>query len=317
VQGGRARVLYLGGIGRSGSTLIERLIGQLPGACPVGELVHLWERGIAKGERCGCGRPFRQCPFWQQVSQTAFGGWDQVDVHRIAALRLRVDRNRFIPALARRDLGPGLRQRLEDYTSYYARLYAAITAVSGCQLVVDSSKHPSLAHCLRWRTDIDLRVLHIVRDSRAVAYSWSRQVSRPDTDSESYMTRYSPATAAGQWNAQNAAFHLLARRGCPTMRLRYEDFVTGPEAAIHRVADFAGLPPQAGYPFLGADGTSCWAELDRAHSASGNPMRFAAGKITISPDERWRTSMSKAQQRTVTALTFPLLTGYGYMGART
>jgi hypothetical protein len=316
VQDGRVRVLYVGGIGRSGSTLIERLIGQLPGVCPVGELVHLWERGIAEGERCGCGLRFRECPFWQQVSTAAFGGWDEVEVSRIASLRAQVDRNRFIPELAGPLARPGLRRALDEYTSYYARLYVAITEVSGCELVIDSSKHPSLAHCLRWQADIDLRVLHLVRDSRAVAYSWSRQVRRPDTDQESYMTRYSPAMAAGQWNVQNAAFHLLARLGCPTMRLKYEDFTASPERALSRVAGFTGLAAQNSYPFLEGDGASCWAHLDGAHSVSGNPMRFTTGKIAISRDERWRTGLPKAQQRTVTALTLPLLAGYGYVGAK-
>jgi hypothetical protein len=316
MPGGRVRVLYLGGIGRSGSTLVERLIGQLPGVCAVGELVHLWERGIAEDERCGCGEPFRQCLFWQQVGAAAFGCWDQVDVSRVAALRFQVDRNRFIPALARRDLSPKMRRALTEYTSYYALLYAAITQVSGCELVVDSSKHPSLAHCLRWQADVDLRILHLVRDSRAVAYSWSRQVLRPDTDRQSYMTRYSSAMAAGQWNAQNAAFHLLARRGCPTMRLKYEDFIAEPQLTLRQVSGFAGLPAQASYPFLKVDGTSCWAHLGSGHSVSGNPMRFATGQVPIRRDERWRTSMPKVQQRAVTALTLPLLAGYGYMGGK-
>jgi hypothetical protein len=316
MSGGRVRVLYLGGLGRSGSTLIERLIGQLPGVCPVGELVHLWERGITEGERCGCGQPFRQCPFWQQVGTAAFGGWDEIDLGRIAALRGQLDRNRFIPVLAGRKPRPGLRSDLDEYTSYYARLYAAIAAVSGCELVVDSSKHPSLAHCLRWQPDVDLRVLHVIRDSRAVAYSWSRQVRRPDSDGESYMTRYSPAVAAGQWNIQNSAFHLLARLGTPTMRLKYEDVVAAPQAALHRLASFAGLPAQASYPFLSTDGTSSWAELGGAHTVSGNPMRFATGKIPIRGDERWRAGMPKSDKRAVTALTLPLLAGYGYMGAR-
>jgi hypothetical protein len=313
---GRVRVLYVGGIGRSGSTLIERLIGQLPGVCPVGELVHLWERGITEGERCGCGLPFMQCPFWQQVGKVAFGGWDEVEVSRVTALRAQVDRNRFIPELA----GPRLRTRwrhaLKEYTSYYARLYAAIVQVSGCELVIDSSKHPSLAHCLRWDPGIDLRVLHLVRDSRAVAYSWTRQVRRPDTHRESFMTTYSPATAAGQWNAQNAAFHLLAMRGCPLLRVKYEDFTARPDLALGRIADFAGLGAQASYPFLEGSGTSCWAHLDNVHSVSGNPMRFTTGKIQISRDERWRTGLPKAQQRTVTAITLPLLAGYGYVGAK-
>jgi hypothetical protein len=209
-----------------------------------------------------------------------------------------------------------MRQLLTEYTSYYARLYAAITDVSGCDLVVDSSKHPSLAHCLRWQPDVDLRVLHLVRDPRAVAYSWSRQVLRPDTDRQSYMTRYSPATTARQWDVQNAAFQLLARTGVPTMRLRYEDFTAEPELTLHRVADFAGLPSRDSYPFLTADGPSWRAHLSGSHSVSGNPMRFTTGQIPIRADEKWRTSMPKAQQRAVTALTLPLLAGYGYLGAQ-
>ncbi|MFY9932806.1 MAG: sulfotransferase, partial [Streptosporangiaceae bacterium] len=256
------------------------------------------------------------CQFWARVGTTAFGGWDQVDVDRIAALRARVDRNRYIPVLAGRHVHPALRPALTEYTSYYGRLYAAIAKVSGCELIIDSSKHPSLAHCLRWQPDVDLRVLHLVRDSRAVAYSWSKQVRRPDSDSESYMTRYSPAMAAGQWNAQNAAFHLLAKIGCPTMRLKYEDFMARPEATLRRVTSFAGLPATASYPFLDTDGGSCWAQLDGGHSVSGNPMRFATGKIPISRDERWRTGMPKVQRRAVTALTFPLLAGYGYVGTK-
>ena len=313
---GRVRVLYIGGLGRSGSTVIERLTGQLPGVCAVGELVHLWERGVTDGERCGCGEPFRQCPFWSQVGKAAFGGWDEVDVSRVAALRSRVDRNRFIPALAKRHVGPEMRRRLAEYTGYYARLYAAITQVSGCDLVVDSSKHPSLAHCLRWQADVDLRVLHLVRDPRAVAYSWSRQVLRPDTDRQSYMTRYSPAVAAEQWDVQNAALHLLVRSGVPTMRLRYEDFTAEPELTLHLIAGFAGLPAQDSYPFLTTHGTSWAAHLAVGHSVSGNPMRFTAGQVPISRDERWRTGMSRAQQRAVTALTLPLLASYGYLGGK-
>ena len=312
------RVLYVGGLGRSGSTLVERLAGQLPGACAVGELVHLWDRGITEGERCGCGAPFGRCPFWEQVGKTAFGGWDhrgEVDPGRIAALRARVDRNRYIPALARRKVQARLRPALQEYTSYYARLYAAIAEASGCELVIDSSKHPSLAHCLRWQDGVELRVLHLVRDSRAVAYSWSRQVRRPDTDRESYMTRYSPAMSAAQWNGQNAAFHLLARLDCPVMRLRYEDVAGAPEATVDRIAGFAALPEPAECSFLGTEDGARWAELDPVHSVSGNPMRFAAGRIPITLDEQWRTDMPPAQRRAVTALTLPLLAGYGYLGA--
>jgi len=323
-------VLYIGGLGRSGSTLVERLAGQLPGACAVGEVVHLWQRGVTEDERCGCGTAFAQCPFWQQAGKTAFGGWDEIDAGRVAALRARVDRNRFVPRLAARPAGTepagtgpagtgpagtrpagtGPVPALAEYMSYYTRLYAAVAEVSGATLVIDSSKHPSLAHCLRRQGGVDLRVLHLVRDSRAVAYSWGQAVRRPDTDRHSYMTRYSPAVAAAQWNAQNAAFHLL--RGVPVMRLRYEDVVAAPEAAVRRIAGFSGLPAPGSLAFLGAG----WADLEPGHSVSGNPMRFATGKTAIRRDERWRADLPAGPRREVTTLTFPLLAAYGYLGGR-
>lgn len=309
------RVVYLGGLGRSGTTLLERLLGELPGVCSVGEVVHLWQRGIAEAERCGCGEPVPGCPFWRKVGEIAFGGWDQVDVRRVAELRHAVDRNRCIPRLAAPALNPSFRRLLDEYTGHYVRLYAGISDASSCPVVVDSSKHASLAFCLRRRAELDLRVVHVVRDSRAVAFSWTRRVSRPESASDPFMLTYPPAKTAWLWNLQNGALQLLAMEGVPTLRVRYEDLVTAPSATLAKIADFAGMAADgAAMNFMGSDANTHWADLGAAHTASGNPMRFTTGKITIRMDDRWRTAMPASQRRRVTALTLPLLARYGYPG---
>src|SRR5262249_7169617 len=266
-------------MGRSGSTLLERLLGQLPGVCPAGEIVHLWQRGARGGERCGCGRPFPACPFWQQVGSTAFGGWDKAAVDRVTELRRRVDRARRVPLLSMAPLRAALRPALDEYIGYYLRVYAAIGQISGSGLVVDSSKHASLAFCLRSCPGLDLRVVHVVRDSRAVAYSWSRPVKRPETATESWMPTYPAASAAMRWNVQNAALQLLSRAGTPTLRIRYEDLVHAPAAVLRDIAAFAGVAcGDRELGFLGArEPGMWWADLGTTHTVSGNPMRFAAG----------------------------------------
>jgi hypothetical protein len=315
--GAAARVIYFGGLGRSGSTLAERLLGELPGVCPAGEIVHMWERGIARNERCGCDEPFSSCPFWRKVGGVAFGGWDKVDPGHVTALRRTVDRSRFIPLLATPVLQrPSFTKALEEYLSYYRRVYAAITEVSGCQAVLDSSKHASLAFCLRQCPGIDMRMIHIVRDSRAVAYSWTRQVDRPDADL-SRMRTYSPLSSAMSWNTQNSAMELLARTGTPILLVRYEDLAGNPVGTLRRIAAFADLPADAtALRFLGDDNSGRWAELSAAHTVSGNPMRFTTGRIAIRPDEAWRDALSAQKRRAVTTLTFPLLVHYGYLSAR-
>lgn len=275
----------------------------------------MWQRGIVENERCGCGREFRACDFWSQVGTAAFGGWDQVSVDRVTELRASVDRTRFIPLLASPALPPALRRNLAEYTEYYLRVYRAIAEITGRPVVIDSSKHASLAYCLSRRAEVDLRVIHLVRDSRAVAYSWTKTVARPDAGAESYMTTYRPLRAAGQWNTQNGALQMLARRGTQVLRVRYEDLVESVEQTMLMLARFAGVPAgDADLSFLGADGDGRSAVLHEAHTASGNPMRFTTGKVTIRGDERWRTALPEAQRRTVTVMTLPLLTHYGYVG---
>jgi len=312
---GEYRVIYLGGMGRSGSTLAERLLGELPHVCVAGELVHLWQRCVTDNERCGCGKPFGDCEFWSAVGESAFGGWSNVDVRRVAELRASVDRNRFIPQLARRSLPARLGCDLAEYMNYYRRLYGAISQVSGCSTVVDSSKHPSLAFCLS-RGDLpDLRVIHVVRDSRAVAYSWTTRVQRPEAPGGSYMTTYSPIRASSEWIMQNASLGLLARSQTPVLRVRYEDLVSEVKPTLRRICEYAGLSvEESELGFVGGGESEQWAELRQAHTAAGNPMRFATGKITISKDDRWQTAMPGGQRRTVTALTLPLLSLYGYAG---
>lgn len=310
---GQFRVVYLGGMGRSGSTLAERLLGELPGVCVAGEIVHLWQRCVADNELCGCGAEFARCEFWSAVAGTAFGAWSKIDAGRIAGLRASVDRTRFIPLLAGWAMPDRVRRDLTEYTGYYLRLYQAIADVSGCRTIVDSSKHASLAFCLSRRDDLDMRVIHVVRDSRAVAYSWTTRVPRPEARARSYMTRYSPAQAAREWNVQNAALHLLARGQTPVLRVRYEDLVAGVKPTLRQIARFAELAvDEPGLAFIGGADQGQWAELSPGHTAAGNPMRFTAGKIPIRADERWRTSMPGSQRRAVTALTLPLLSHYGY-----
>ena len=308
------RVVFIGGSGRTGSTLIERLIGQLPGVCNVGEVVFLWERGLQRGERCGCGVPLPECPFWRKVGETAFGGWESFDVQGFLGLKQSIDRNRFIPALAvrSRDSGGEIVARAREYAGTYARLYRAIREVSGCDVVVDSSKHASLAFCLRASAEVDLRVVHVVRDSRAVAYSWTKRVRRPEAGlgaagAQEYMDTFSARKSAMVWNTLNAGFHLLEARGIPATLVRYEDFVAAPVSGMRALAEFAGADPDLSFMTAGH------ADLAAAHSASGNPMRFSAGRTPFRLDDAWRTRLGRADRALVTALTLPLLARYGYL----
>jgi len=304
-QSSPVTVLFLAGIGRSGTTLFERTLAEVPGVTALGEVMHLWDRGLVRRELCGCGQPFLQCPFWSAIGHAAFGGWDNVDTDRMAHLKRRVDRASRVPAIAA-GRPRSLDRDAEEYVGLYERLYQAAHGLVG-GVLVDSSKQVSLAWCLRRSDAVDLRVVHCVRDSRGVVSSWAKEISRPEAVSAEHelMPKYSPVTVSALWMLHNAEIEALGSR-VPLVRLRYEDFVREPEDATRKALDLGGVHAPTDH----IHGRSV--HLGLAHSCSGNPMRFKNGEIALVADEGWRREMTPSRRRVVTALTAPLLRRYGY-----
>jgi hypothetical protein len=94
---GGSTVVYIAGSGRSGSTLLERMLGALPGYVNVGELIDTFRRVVKFDELCGCGAAFSACDFWVRVGQRAFGGWDLDFVEGVSSLQREVARQRHLP----------------------------------------------------------------------------------------------------------------------------------------------------------------------------------------------------------------------------
>jgi hypothetical protein len=303
----KQRVLFIGGLGRSGSTLIERLLNEYPQTFAIGESVHIWERGLRDNELCGCGEPFHHCDYWSAVGRTAFGDWSEVDTEQVIQQRWDIDRSRRLPQMIQahrtRTIPAAYREYLDMIGSVLTAAGTVARERTGADVVLDSSKHLSSAVLYSLDDRLDVRVLHVIRDPRGVAYSWTKQISRPEATGGTMidMPRYAPARTAGRWVTDNTGFAQLQRLGIPTMRLRYEDFLADSLGSLERVATFAGIDPPT-LPdgvFDGSHGVLS----TQMHSAAGNPMRFGSANVRLRLDDGWRTEMPASQRRLVSALT--------------
>ena len=301
------RVLYVAGSGRSGSTLLEMILGQVPGVTAVGELKYVWTRGVVANRRCGCGEPFLECSFWSRVGDDAFGGWSNVDAEKMSHIRARAERfSAVLAALAAKRVA-GRATPYDDYAATYSRLYGAIERVSGSSVIVDSSKDLGHAFLLRARDEVDLRYLHLVRDSRGVAFSWQKSVPRPDVvEKKLYMPSKGALTATGGWITRNAVCHLLGRR---TLFMRYETLMSSPRSEVERLLRHAGLQADANrLAFIG----DRHVELQPTHGIAGNAGRFSVGRVPLREDTAWRSRLKARDRRMVSLLTWPFLVMYGY-----
>jgi hypothetical protein len=307
------RVLFLGGVGRSGSTLLDRMLGQLPQCWPLGEMsVLLWDRCIGKDWPCGCGQPFGECPFWREVGQRAFGGWDQVPIDEVLGLQAAVDDSRYVPLLASPWQPRAFAAKLNRYTDLLSRLYHAVATVSGARLLVDSGKHPSSAYVLRRVPGIDLAVVHLVRDPRGVAYSWNKTKEQQQSSSHAAqppLARFPIRTSARRYLTWNAMVEGLSALGTPVVRMRYEDLMRHPRQEIARLAPLLPVPPdESALQFLGDDVV----DLAPNHICVGNPNRFQVGQVPLRLDDAWRSKMPEEDRRQVERITLPMRLRYGY-----
>lgn len=301
-NGSAPTVIMLGGFGRSGSTLLERCLAQSEDFVGLGELVHLWERGLQNNELCGCGAAFMDCPFWQDIGRRAFDGWSHVDREETLSDRKTVVRNRYLPELILRKGFRSRRLPRKRFIAVLNRLYQAAYQSSGHRILVDSSKHPAYAYLLR-AVRVDLRCVLVVRDPRGVAYSWSKIVARPETGSRGEdMPRYSITASIFNWTTYSIMFHALALLKVPVMTVHYEDFMTAPDVTLRQIHSFAGLGPDSKLPrFEGQQ-----IVLNAHHTVAGNPMRFKVGEVKLKLDVAWRKKMARKDRQLAGLLSFPL-----------
>ena len=181
--------------------------------------------------------------------------------------------------------------------------------VSGAEVIVDSSKHVSYALVLRDTPGVDLRLIHMIRRSHGVAYSWTKRVVKPGVGEGEYMSVHGTPWTIGLWLTDNLLFDLVSPQMAGSSRIRYEGLVANPAGEVHRVVDKLGLgASDLSLSFL----SDSAAALPASHALSGNPMRFQSGQIALRADEEWRTAMSGPRKAVITAATWPLLRRYGY-----
>ncbi len=301
------RVLYVAGSGRSGTTVINTVLGQLPGAFAAGELRYLWHRGVVEDHRCGCGRPFSACPVWSAV-MADLAPLDAAEAEAVAQRLLRRLRILRLPLLLGRRLlrRPAVPPHPDD--DRIAALYRSIATHTGASVIIDSSKLPPYGLLLQALPGLDVRVLHVVRDPRATAFSWRRTKPTQDTSAGTLMPRMDLGKSSVLWLLWNLLADLLwPSRRPDTLRFRYEDFVAQPRRHMVEVAELAGLPAAA-LPFVSDDEVT----LAPTHSVAGNPNRHTTGTVRIRGDMEWRASMPSRDRLVVTALTAPGIARFGY-----
>lgn len=314
----RTNFVYIMGHGYSGSTLLTFLLGTHPQIATIGEM-YIAPRSKTRPEEflCSCKTPIRDCGFWRRVAGDMekrgqpFDVWDS-DLEFRARANGNGNGNGHSAGLAdailravqrgplfetARSIGlkvvPEARRELKRLLDRHETLVQVVTGIKGCNTFLDTSKRPERALYMRRIPSFDVKVIHLVRDGRAVSWSSMKNLG------------IGPEAAADSWVADNRASE-QARRWFPSdrwMTLRHEDVCARPDDMLKKVYDFIGVPAK--------DGVNDFRAAEQ--HIIGNRMRLA-NTTEIRLDERWKQALTPEQMAAIEQRVAPLNRRYGYGG---
>ena len=293
-----AEYVYIAGRGRSGSTLLELLLGAHPEIVALGEIEKLSLQFARDGTgtypgRCSCGKPPIECPIWSRVAEEikrAYGvdlstdpfafrvsdvGWEEDYGPRALRHWLLYKGSRVVRSLAYS--AEPLRRRLSFVWPLHRRwvsnrLFVAdvVRKASRARCVVDSSKDYLAMREIYDQGSGVVKIIALTRDVRATAWSEFRSGARLES-------------AARAWAKVNARiFRMLeAVPADDWIHIRYEDLCRDVAGTARRICGFLGYDY---VPAMTGDN-----QADR-HTIGGNRIRFKP-LGAIEEDLSWQANL--------------------------
>lgn len=308
------KVVFLLSPNRSGSTLLDQLLGAHPDVTSLGE-VH-WMAAYVREDRelynpahplvCSCGSRVLDCSFWREVAAVLNQPLDQ--------LKLRLDLTNS-PGLTRKT---GLAAKLarQPYralvshpwlfrsaavqrffggprlASDTARLFDAIFDVTGSRYLVDSCKTPYRFRAIYDQEPNRARAILLARDYRAVAHSI---VKRGGSLKQSGLA----------WKRDTEAIEALTS-DIPDehkYRLTYESLCLDPRSEMERICRFLDL--EFSEVMLERPTTGI-------HHIGGSPSKFDPSKAAIKLDESYKRAFSNSELADLRRIVGEVAEVWGY-----
>ena len=291
------KIIYIMGYGRSGSTLLDIILGDNEEIISTGALdnFHHW---VEHNYKCSCGEPIKHCAYWGEIINCIQFKKEEADLMR------NMDSMRSI----------FIRKSEKDVCKYCQltnRLLSKVVGSFGKGTVVDSSKtaRDSIFRpvMLAKYCHIDLKPIFLVRDPRGVVWSAMKMHGSPERSKNDVpLTRFFRTLIS--WNLTNLMTLIIIKLALSRcLFVRYEDFCKDPPNTLRRIEDFAEVRLKTVIDKID-DGSP----IIVGHNLGGNRLRFSKAVDRIRIDESWKKDMPMFHRGLVTIASYPLIKYFGY-----
>ncbi len=218
------KVLYIMGAGRSGTTLLDIILGNANNVFSVGEIIK-----FPYLRACPHGFP-KSSPnykFWKTIEKSFFSKISY-SYNTLVLVSKIIESHSFF-FLNYFDVIPPTIKNV--YRKYINTLFSSIFENINADIVVDSSKYPGRALALSKFLNYPIYIIYLVRDPRGVVKSFSKKnVEQPPK-------KFIQANI--YYFVINMFCHLVLRklRNVPYIKIKYENLIKNPEDQLRNIQD--------------------------------------------------------------------------------
>ena len=300
-------IVYIMGHARSGSTILNILLGNIDGVFSAGEINNYVISGWVTNEYCSCGKRASECEFWSGVQSSIESHLEQ-EPSEIALVTRKMENWRTIFSVSKQKRNVQTLRR-NAYVLYAHAFFNSILERADSNWLVDASKVPMRLYNLLGGSEFEYYVIHMVRDPRAVCYSLNRSIEKnleggvqKDLSSRSYATTIKELYIS-------AILSALVKWKLPASRylcVKHEDVVVRTADVLDKIDPFLGVRCDSLKDHVRGGGV-----LFQSHNVAGNRLRMQKD-IKITNDQSWLKEMSAARYILTSLAVAPLLIYFRY-----
>lgn len=273
------KIIYIVSDVRSGSTLLENILSHSPNIISVGELHHL-DSHINRGKwgkswnwSCSCGKSIEECIFWTKVLSN-------LKTHKInkiknTSITPKKSKYNYFDFIASPKYNPIKNRKVLNIIN---TIYSAIFEEINTSVIVDSSKNPLQGLAIYQNSGINVKIIYLKRDIRAVTFSkakWEKKIEGK------HRNLYKLLISSKLYDVRLKKCLKKINKD-DVIRITYKELSQSPQVAVDKIINKFELQR-----FIVPKYMDC----ENNHSIGGTPTRFNKSKIQY--DDKWKEQSKK------------------------
>lgn len=236
---GEKKIVYIAGYSRSGSTILDIILGSHESMFSTGELAYLFDDWLLVERTCTCGKTYSNCSFWKNFKLP-----EEITFNEAKSIIRQIEDRSSLSMLINNKFPTHV---IRKYSLIQTALYNYIFNTAQKKIIVDSSKTSKHMagrfYALHKYTDFDVYVIHLAKNGLSVVESYVKKGRNWALEGYAKNDRFAAARSSLGWYLANSIAGRLGMK-MPQKhfkQIKYEDFVAEPENVLQTIENFLNI----------------------------------------------------------------------------